>query len=247
MDNVKLGKNVLIKDGFKIIGNGEIIIEDDVIIDSNVTLITSFIDYYDRSKTNTGKILIKKNAYIGTNSLIYSNITIGNNSYVMPNSVVLSDVFDNKIVAGNPANEINELDQNKFNNKDTDDSLNIFFKGNDYIIGKDINNDLYYLSNDKRILLASNYEINVLDLIDDLLFILGDKIKVFSLCNLEKPFIYYSSYYNNYYKAKKYNDVYLINTDDSDIIVAYKKDNNILFKRVFDYEINKLDNIINTL
>ena len=47
--------------------------------------------------------------------------------------------------------------------------------------------------------------------------------------------------------GEKYNDVYIVNTDDGDYIIVYKKDNNILFKRIFDYEYDKLDEIIKSL
>lgn len=247
MNNIELGNNVVINGEINVIGEGKVKILDDVIIDSNVTFITSLVDFYDRNKKNTNDILIKKGAYIGFDATILSGVTIGENSYIMPKSYVTSDVLDNKIVEGNPALYVMDLDKNKFNNKVLDDSLNVYFKGKDYVIGKDINNDLYFESKDKRILLAEKYEIEVLDLIDNLLFILKDKIKVYDLSNLDKPYIYYSSYYNAYYKAIKYKNVIEVNTDDNDVILIYKKDNNILFKRVFEYEINDLDKIISNL
>lgn len=127
------------------------------------------------------------------------------------------------------------------------DSLNIYFYDDNYLIGKNELDDLYYVDNDKSVLLAKKYEINVIDKIDNYVFILGDKIKVYDCLDLSKPYEFYSSYYNCYYKAEKHNDVYLVTTDDTDLIIVYKKNNNILFKRVLEYELDKIDEIISRL
>lgn len=50
-----------------------------------------------------GKVKIKKNAYIGMNTLIIKPVTIGENAIVGAGSVVTHDIPDNEIWAGNPA------------------------------------------------------------------------------------------------------------------------------------------------
>lgn len=250
-DYLHIGNNVLINCYFKAAIGTDVYIEDDVRIAYNVTIITNNHDYYDRDILVMNPVRICKNAWIGAGAIILPGVTIGENAVIGAGAVVTHDVKANTVVAGNPAKVIKELDPSKFNNSsnivEDDFSLNPYFQNDDYIIGKDEKNDLYFKDKNKKILLAESYEINVLDMIDDLIFILSDKIKVFSINNLDKPFIYYSNYYNSYYKTEKYNDVYLVNTDDGDLIIVYKKNDNILFKRIFDYEINKLDEIIKNL
>lgn len=248
-DCIHIGNNVLINSNFQCMCGTDVYIEDDVRIAYGVSIITNNHDYYDRNILIMKPVRICKNAWIGVNAIIMPGVTIGENAVVGAGSVVTHDVLPNTVVVGNPARVIKELDPSKFESSNTIDSesLNIFFKNDNYVIGKNENNDLFYRDKNKNVLLAESYEINVLDLIDDLLFILSDKIKVYDLNDLSKPYTFYSNYYNNYYKAEKYKNIYLVNTDDGDSIIAYKKNNSILFKRVFDYELNKLDEIINNL
>lgn len=249
-DLVHIGNNVLINSNFQCMCGIDVYIEDDVRIAYGVSIITNNHDYYDRHILVMDPVRLCRNSWIGMNAIILPGVTVGENAIVGAGSVVTHDVEPCTVVAGNPAKVIKRLDPNKFGVTEcfeTEETLNVFFKGDNFIIGKNEKNDLFYKSDNKKILLAEEYEINVLDMIDDLVFILSDKIKVISINDLSKPFEYYSNYYNNYYKAEKYNDVYLVNTDDSDSIIVYKKDNQILFKRVFEYEINKLDEIIKKL
>jgi radical SAM protein with 4Fe4S-binding SPASM domain len=89
-------------------------IEDFVVIASGVKILT-----HDSSICNTkgyffqkGVVHIKRNAFIGANSIILPSITIGENSIVGAGSVVTKDVPSDTVVAGNPAKKIcstNEL------------------------------------------------------------------------------------------------------------------------------------------
>ncbi len=60
-----------------------------------------------------GKIEIKDNCFIGLNSIILPNVTIGPNSIVGAGSVVTKDVPPNTVVAGNPARVIKTIDEYK--------------------------------------------------------------------------------------------------------------------------------------
>lgn len=54
-------------------------------------------------------MVIGNNAWIGGSSVILPGVTIGNNVVVAAGSVVVKDVPDNVVVAGNPAKIIKYL------------------------------------------------------------------------------------------------------------------------------------------
>lgn len=93
-----------------------ITIEEGVIISTGSKIISHFMDPHkmtaeDRlaNRYPAGKVLIKKNAYIGMNTLIIKPVTIGENSIIGAGSVVTHDIPDNEIWAGNPARCIGKL------------------------------------------------------------------------------------------------------------------------------------------
>jgi acetyltransferase-like isoleucine patch superfamily enzyme len=57
-----------------------------------------------------GPIIIKDNCFIGINTIILPNVTIGPNSIVGAGSVVTNDVPENSVYGGNPARFISTLD-----------------------------------------------------------------------------------------------------------------------------------------
>lgn len=74
----------------------------------------------NNSKLNTiakynviGEIIIKDDAWIGSNAIILPNITIGEKSIVGAGSVVTKNVEDMSIVAGNPAKVIGRVELEK--------------------------------------------------------------------------------------------------------------------------------------
>lgn len=93
-----------------------ITIEEGVIISTGCKIISHYLDPktmtpQDRLENRypRGKVLIKKNAYIGMGSLIIKPVTIGENSIVGAGSVVTHDIPDNEVWAGNPAQNIDTL------------------------------------------------------------------------------------------------------------------------------------------
>lgn len=93
-----------------------ITIEEGVIISTGSKIISHFLDTQhmtpeDRlaNRYPVGQVLIKKNAYIGMNTLVVKPVTIGENAIVGAGSVVTYDIPDNEIWAGNPARCIGKL------------------------------------------------------------------------------------------------------------------------------------------
>ena len=113
---IKIGDNVLISPGVRIISAEEIIIDSNVMIASNVYISDSdWHGIYDRINTpgSSKKIHIEENSWIGEGSKISKGVRIGKNSIIGLGSVVTSDVPDNEIFGGNPAKKIGEIDENK--------------------------------------------------------------------------------------------------------------------------------------
>lgn len=108
---VKLG-------GVKILDYKSIFIGENVCFDTNhpsdieiekgvwITRGCILLTHYYNPFTHTfdrGKIVIRKNAFIGCNTVICKPVTIGVNSVIGAGSVVTKDITDNEIWAGNPA------------------------------------------------------------------------------------------------------------------------------------------------
>jgi acetyltransferase-like isoleucine patch superfamily enzyme len=96
-------------------------IEDNVFVGHSVTFIN---DLYPRATTVNGelqseadwkveKTLVRKGASIGSGSTILANVTIGENAIVGAGSVVRKDVPANAIVAGNPAEFLRFISEEK--------------------------------------------------------------------------------------------------------------------------------------
>lgn len=93
---------------------GQVYIEDYVQIALSLSIITNNHDFYDRSILTVQDTYIKKNAWIGANSIILPGVTISENAVVGAGSVVTKDVEANTVVAGNPAKVIRQLNPDKF-------------------------------------------------------------------------------------------------------------------------------------
>ena len=57
-----------------------------------------------------GCIEISNNVFIGANSIIYPNVTIGSNVVIAAGSVVTKSIVANTIVGGNPAKKVGSFD-----------------------------------------------------------------------------------------------------------------------------------------
>ena len=135
----KIGKNVIIESpvfynlyyaGFKnlVIGNNvfigenclfdlanEIIIEDNVTISARVNFVTHLNVGYQSHKLfkffprRDGKIVIKQNSFIGTNTVILQGICIGDCTFIGANSLLNASTENNSLYFGSPAKKIRNL------------------------------------------------------------------------------------------------------------------------------------------
>jgi len=109
MNKIKIGNGVSINRGcefFTSANLGTIIdISDNVVFSPNVKLYGAGHNYsYLKLPDISGDIIIKRDVWIGANSIILQNITIGEGAIISANSVVTKDVPSYVIVAGIPAN-----------------------------------------------------------------------------------------------------------------------------------------------
>ena len=70
---------------------------------------------YDRALPvgKSEEVVLEDNVWIGDCAIVSKGVTIGKNSIVGARSVVIKDVPENVIVAGNPAQVVKELDENE--------------------------------------------------------------------------------------------------------------------------------------
>ena len=117
-NKIKIGKNVVIINGFQCMSAGGLTIEDNTMISLNCTIATNNHDVYDRAVITCKSVHIKKNVWIGVNVTILPGVTIGENAVVGAGAIVTKDVPDNAVVVGSPAKVIKYLDAEKFKNKE---------------------------------------------------------------------------------------------------------------------------------
>ena len=113
---IRIGKRVMINMDTKFIDNwksGLIEIEDEVSIGPFVSIVAesmpnqSFLSQYGVSRT--GKVIIRKGAWLGVGSVILPGIEIGSGAIVGANAVVTKNVEPFAIVAGVPARKIGDV------------------------------------------------------------------------------------------------------------------------------------------
>jgi acetyltransferase-like isoleucine patch superfamily enzyme len=114
--SVKISSHTFICEG--------VTIEDDVFIGHSVVFIN---DKYPRATNMAGRLQtgadwiciptqVKKRASIGSNATILCGITIGENAIVGAGSVVVHDVPDGAVVAGNPARFLHWITEKSLTN-----------------------------------------------------------------------------------------------------------------------------------
>ena len=113
-NRVKFGKGVFINHSAILSASGGIEFEDGVMAAPGLKIATINHDMYDRHLTYTyGKVIVKKNAWLGLNVTICPGVTIGKYAVVAAGAVVTKDVPDYAVVGGVPAKVIKMLDPDK--------------------------------------------------------------------------------------------------------------------------------------
>lgn len=108
IDKIEIGNNVLVSWGCTFIDNDAhslVSIERmKDISDWKKGLANNKVGHFkDWSQVNSGKIKIGDSVWIGFNSIILKNVTIGNGAIIGAGSVVTNDIPEYTIAAGNPA------------------------------------------------------------------------------------------------------------------------------------------------
>lgn len=107
--NVKSYKTTFIGEGVVFDTNYPEDIEiDDACITTGCILLTHFRETKKKQHTR-GKIVIKRGAYIGCNTIICKPVTIGENAVVGAGSIVTKNIPANQVWAGNPARYIKDI------------------------------------------------------------------------------------------------------------------------------------------
>ncbi len=113
-NRVKFGKGVFINHSAILSASGGIEFEDGVMAAPGLKVATINHDMYDRHLTYTyGKVLVKKNAWLGLGATICPGVTIGKYAVVAAGAVVTKDVPDYAVVGGVPAKVIKMLAPDK--------------------------------------------------------------------------------------------------------------------------------------
>lgn len=92
----------------------DIIIEEGVTLTTRCVIVTHFveIDNNEQRHYSRGKVVIKKKAYIGANTVICKPVTIGEGAIIGASSVVTKDIPPFEVWAGNPARFIRKREKN---------------------------------------------------------------------------------------------------------------------------------------
>lgn len=110
-NRVTFGKGVFINHSAILSASGGIVFEDGAMVAPGVRIATINHDMNERHTRYTyGRVLIKKNAWIGMNVTICPGVTIGAYAVVGAGAVVTKDVPDYAVVGGVPAKVIRYQD-----------------------------------------------------------------------------------------------------------------------------------------
>ena len=111
--NIQIPSVTKIGEGFYIGHCGRIIINPRAVLGKNINISTGVTIGQENRGKRKGSPIIGDNVWIGPNSVIVGNITIGTDVLIAPLSYVNFDVPDHSIVIGNPAKIINRENATK--------------------------------------------------------------------------------------------------------------------------------------
>lgn len=112
--NIRLGDNAFINSDAFLMDDAPITIGADVRLGPGAKLMTALHPVDDHQRRREGweraaPIVIEDNAWLGAGVIVGAGVRIGRNSVIGAGSVVLRDVPDHVLVAGNPAAVVRKL------------------------------------------------------------------------------------------------------------------------------------------
>lgn len=116
---IKIGRYVHIASFVSIIGGGELILGNYAVLANGSRILTGTDTYYGGKRMSTalpleqrnvvrGKIVIEKDAFIGTNAIVHPNVKVGEGAVIGSNSLVLKDAEPWSINVGSPCKKVGE-------------------------------------------------------------------------------------------------------------------------------------------
>jgi acetyltransferase-like isoleucine patch superfamily enzyme len=112
-NQISIGANVVVRPGSFLMASdqieGEIIIEDDVLLGPSVSIFCADHDFSDPRRPISEQgyraaaaVIIKRGAWIGASVVVLPGVTIGENAVIGAGSVVVSSVPARSVGVGNP-------------------------------------------------------------------------------------------------------------------------------------------------
>lgn len=130
--HVHLGNRVYANFNLTLVDDGQIFIDDGVMIGPNVTIATAnhpiLPALREKGFQYNRDVHIEKNVWIGAGTVIVPGVTVGENSVIGAGSVVTKNIPANVVAVGNPCRamrEIGERDQMYFYREQTIDWENL--------------------------------------------------------------------------------------------------------------------------
>ncbi len=111
--HIQIPARTKIDEGFYIGHSGRVIIHPEATLGKNINVGTGVTIGYENRGKRKGAPTIKGNCWIGTNSVIVGNVTIGEDVMIAPLTFVNFDVPKHSIVIGNPAKIIQKENATK--------------------------------------------------------------------------------------------------------------------------------------
>jgi galactoside O-acetyltransferase len=116
---IKIGRYVHIASFVSIIGGGELILGDYADIACGARILTGSDTYHGGKRMTSalpleqrnlvrGKVIIEKDAFIGTNVVVHPNVRIGEGAVIGSNSLVLKDIEPWSVNVGSPCKKIGD-------------------------------------------------------------------------------------------------------------------------------------------
>ncbi len=122
---IRIGRYVHISRFVSIIGGGELFLGDYSVLADGARILTGTDTYYNGFRMSTvlpddqrnpkiSFVKIKKDAFIGTNSIVHPGVTVGEGAIIGSNSLVLKDIEPWTINVGSPCKPIKKRPKVKF-------------------------------------------------------------------------------------------------------------------------------------